>query len=77
MLSLLLTYLLVYSILAVSSGYGVRCVCSVSVITVIKSASIMNNPAVLTILSRTKLTRPMSERGICITEGVLVFQCAK
>jgi len=48
-LSLLLTYLLVYSILAVfSSGYGVRCVCVVSVITAIKSASIMNNPAVLT-----------------------------
>ena len=48
-LLLLLTYLLVYSILAVfSSGYGVRCVCGVSVITVIKSASIMNNPGVLT-----------------------------
>ena len=45
----LITYLLVYSILAVfSPGYGVRCVCVVSVITAIKSASIMNNPAVLT-----------------------------
>ena len=48
MLSLLLTYLLTYLLAVFSSGYGVRCVCVVSVITVIKSASIMNNPVVLT-----------------------------